>query len=297
MQHGARITRPIPRPDYYDERPGSCPEGRTVSPMLFDANKLGEWRHKLRPGFMPAPVMVSEGRRIAMRKVAWDGKLIFAKVALRVVVAKLLGRQLVSAGEALQGQMLLAASSAGVEFRTDSPVSELIVEEGAVRGVVTLRDGRPWRIGARLGVLINAGGFAKNQRMRDEHQPGTRTEWSAAIYADTGEMIEEMMRHGARRADGRDDRPSTHLYAGTRRPAALDLSAKHHGLAACDLGRPERPEVPERGRLLRALLQADVCAEQDAAGRSELGDLRFPVHGQIHAVRRPPRQAEACTVV
>jgi 3-oxosteroid 1-dehydrogenase len=46
-------------------------------------------------------------------------------------------------------------------------------------------------------VLVNAGGFARNQRMRDRYQPGTSAKWTMASSGDTGEMIEEMMRHGA----------------------------------------------------------------------------------------------------
>ncbi|HEY9547255.1 MAG TPA: FAD-binding protein, partial [Solimonas sp.] len=90
-----------------------------------------------------------------------------------------------------------AALRAGVQIRTDSPVSELIVEDGIVKGVLTTRDGKPWRIGAGLGVLVNAGGFARNQAMRDRYAPGTSVKWTMAAPGDTGEMIEEMMRHGA----------------------------------------------------------------------------------------------------
>jgi len=93
--------------------------------------------------------------------------------------------------------MLQASLKAGTEIRTDSAVAELIVENGAVRGVVTTKNGKPHRVGARLGVLVNAGGFSHNQPMRDQYQPGTRSEWSQTIEGDTGEMIQEMMRHGA----------------------------------------------------------------------------------------------------
>lgn len=197
MSHGVKIMRPALRPDYYDDLPGGCSTGRTVSPMLFDLNKLGEWQDKLRPGFLHVPAMVWEARKIALVKVSWAGKLTFLRVALRTIVAKLTGKRLATAGQSLQGQMLLASLTAGVEFRTDSPVEDLIVEEGGVRGVVTVHEGRPRRIGARLGVLVNAGGFSHNQRMRDKYQPGTQASWSLASKGDTGEMIETMVRHGA----------------------------------------------------------------------------------------------------
>jgi 3-oxosteroid 1-dehydrogenase len=45
-------------------------------------------------------------------------------------------------------------------------------------------------------VLINAGGFARNQRMLDQYIPGVKTEWSSVIAEDQGEMIEEGQRIG-----------------------------------------------------------------------------------------------------
>jgi 3-oxosteroid 1-dehydrogenase len=119
------------------------------------------------------------------------------RIGVRGALAKLRGKQLVTAGAALQGRMLQAALRAGVEFRLNAQVQELVVESGEVRGVAALIDGRQRRIGARLGVLVNAGGFSRNQAMRDRYQPGTRVEWTNTAPGDTGEMIVEMMRHGA----------------------------------------------------------------------------------------------------
>ena len=44
---------------------------------------------------------------------------------------------------------------------------------------------------------MNAGGFAHNQAMREQYQPGTSAKWTNTAEGDTGEMILEMMRHGA----------------------------------------------------------------------------------------------------
>ena len=78
-------------------------------------------------------------------------------------------------------------------FAPIAPVIELIVEDGRVTGVATPQG----RIGARLGVLVNAGGFAQNQAMRDEHMPGTQTIWSNVPEGDTGDLHREMARIGA----------------------------------------------------------------------------------------------------
>jgi 3-oxosteroid 1-dehydrogenase len=93
--------------------------------------------------------------------------------------------------------MFQRALKAGVEFRANAAVKELIVEDGAVTGVGAEIDGKPWRIGARLGVLVNAGGFSRNQAMRDKYIPNTSVEWTRTAEGDTGEMIVEMERIGA----------------------------------------------------------------------------------------------------
>ena len=85
----------------------------------------------------------------------------------------------------------------GVEFRLNAGVKEVILKDGAVKGVLATIDGQESRIDARLGVLLNAGGFAQNQDMRDRYVPNTRTEWSHAAPGDTGDMHREMMRIGA----------------------------------------------------------------------------------------------------
>jgi 3-oxosteroid 1-dehydrogenase len=201
VEQGIELTRVKFWPDYYDDRPGGSKEGRTVIAKLFNVKELGEWRDKLRPGMLATvgdvAAYVDEGMKIRTAKVSWAGKGAMLKVGLRTVFSRLMGRYYVSAGAALQGRMLKASLDAGVDIRINSPVSELIVEDGAVKGVVTVKDGKPWRIGATLGVLVNAGGFARNQAMRDQYQPGTRVEWTNVPEGDTGEMIQEMMRLGA----------------------------------------------------------------------------------------------------
>ena len=197
LQQGIKLTRVPYWPDYYDDRPGGSVAGRTVVADIFDTNQLGAWRAKLQPGFLNMPAMLDDALKIRTLKQSWSGRRMMFKIAFATLFAKLRGQHWVSAGAALQGRMLQAALKAKVDIRTDSPVSELIVEDGAVTGVVTLRDGQPWRVGARAGVLVNAGGFSHNQRMRDRYQPGTQSAWSVVTKGDTGEMIEEMMRHGA----------------------------------------------------------------------------------------------------
>ena len=196
---GIKLNRVKEWPDYYDDLPGGSVPGRTVVAELFDANELGAWTEKLRPSFvhLPIPASLEEMLELPAMKRSWAVKMLLVKLVLRGAVAKITGKRWVAAGAALQGRMLQAALREGVEIRTDSPVTQIIIEDGRAAGVATVKDGRPWRVGARLGVLVNAGGFSHNQRMRDRYQPGTSVKWTMAAPGDTGEMIEEMMRHGA----------------------------------------------------------------------------------------------------
>lgn len=198
VEQGIKLGRHPFWPDYYDDLPGGVPEGRTVYAELFDAGELGEARKLLRPNFVPVPVKPREMWDLPLYRTTMAGKKAMAKVALRMAAAKVTGRKWANNGAALQGRMLKRALDLGVEVRVNAGVERLVADaSGRIVAVAATIEGAARTIGARHGVLINAGGFAHNQRMRDLYQPGTCSEWSATCEGDTGEMIEEMMRHGA----------------------------------------------------------------------------------------------------
>ncbi len=238
---GIALNRVSSWPDYYDERPGGSVPGRTVVAELFNINELGAWKDKLRPNVFQMPARLEEALHLANLRQSGKAKLQLLKIMLRGIGAKLTGKHWVTAGAALQGRMLQAALKSGIELRTEAPVTELIVEGGAVTGVVTVKDGRPWRVGATLGVLVNAGGFSHNQSMRDRYQPGTSVKWSNAAPGDTGEMIQEMMRHGA--AIGQMEEMvgyQTTLLPGSEnndvKPSAQRLTASPHAILVDQIG-------------------------------------------------------------
>lgn len=203
VEQGIRLRRIPSWPDYY-KAPGESVPGRTVVSELFDINQLGEWKNKLRPGFLPLPANLDEAMQLPLMKRSWGAKKVLARIIGRVIKDKLTGKQHATAGQALQGQMLHAALKAGVEIRLDAPVTQLVIEEGRVQGVIARIDGREQRIDARLGVLINAGGFGHNQEMLDKYLPGISSEWSNVIPEDTGDLILEGQRIGAAVAQMRE---------------------------------------------------------------------------------------------
>ena len=186
-------------PDYYDELPGGVKTSRTVTALPFDKNELGkDWAGKLRQGFAEVPVKLDDGMKLPFAKHSWAIKLLLVRIGLKIIAGKLTGKHWVTAGAALQGRMLKAVlGKEAADIRLEAPVSEVVMEGGKALGVVTVKDGKAWRVGARLGVLINAGGFSQNQPMRDRYMPGTRKDWSNGIESDTGDMHVELERKGA----------------------------------------------------------------------------------------------------
>lgn len=196
-EQGVRLGRVNSWPDYYDELPGGSQAGRTVVADLFNVRELGEWSRRLRPSFFGLQASLQEALELPLITRSWSARRTLARVMGRTLAAKLTGKHWVSAGAALQGRLLQAALKAGVEFRTEVAVRELIVEEGRVVGVLALEKGAEAELRAGRGVLLNAGGFARNQAMLDQYCPGVSTEWTNACPGDTGEMIEEGRRIGA----------------------------------------------------------------------------------------------------
>jgi 3-oxosteroid 1-dehydrogenase len=198
VEQGIKLRRHPYWPDYYSDAPGAVESGRTVYAELFDASVLGEARKKLRPNFVPVPVKSEEMWDLPLYKTNWGSRKVFAKVALRMVMARLTGKHWQPSGAALQGRMFEKALKAGVDMRNNAGVERLLTDEsGRVTGVQARIDGKERTFAARHGVLINAGGFARNQAMRDKYQPGTSAQWTATCPGDTGEMIQDMMRLGA----------------------------------------------------------------------------------------------------
>lgn len=262
VREGIRLRRLPSWPDYYDA-PGESIPGRTVVSELFDLNQLGEWKSRLRPGFLAVPANLDEAMQLPYMKRSWPAKKTLARVIGRALVSRLSGKHLATAGQALQAQMLHAALRAGADIRVNAGVRQLLVENGRVTGVVIDRNGTDWRIGARLGVLVNAGGFSRNQRMLDRYIPGTQTDWTTTAPGDTGEMIEEAARIGAALAqmDARVGNPMALPPAEPRKPVVVqgDL-AKPHAIVVDQTGARYMRESASYMQIGQAMLARNAVA-------------------------------------
>jgi 3-oxosteroid 1-dehydrogenase len=184
--------------DYYDHLPGGNAPGRSLQAELFDANRLGSWKTRLRPPTVAIPVRTGEGAQLMRVGITLEGKLMAARVAGRYVASKLMGKTIYNAGAALQGRMLEIALKLGVDIWTDAGLIDLDTHDARVEGAHIRHDGVDKTIGASRGVIITAGGFAHNLRMREQYQRRPiSTDYTHANPGDTGEAIEAMARAGA----------------------------------------------------------------------------------------------------
>ena len=185
-------------PDYYDEKPGGKPRGRSLGMALFDVRRLGPWKSKLRRSFVRLPVQGTEGHRLILATRTINGAWTAVKVGWRIAKTKLLGTEYAASGGAIQAWMLHTSLKAGIDIRTEHPVTDLVYEDGRVTGVIAQHNGKTLRIGANKGVLINAGGFARNAEMRKAYGPQpSSTEWTVSNPGDTGEALQAAMKLGA----------------------------------------------------------------------------------------------------
>jgi 3-oxosteroid 1-dehydrogenase len=292
VDQGIALRRVPCWPDYC-QVPGASEPGRTVVSELFDLNQLGDWKTRLRPGFLPLPAYLEEAMQLPDMKRSWASKKVLARVIGRTLVSRLKGKHLITAGQALQGQMLHAALQAGTEVRTGAGVKQLLIEKDRVAGVTIEKDGLDWHIGSRDGVLINAGGFAHNQRMLDQYIPGTSVQWTKAAPGDTGEMIEEAQRSGAAIAqmDARVGNPMALPPVGSvAEPAVVhgDL-AKPHGIVVDQSGLRYMREANSYVEICKAMLERN--SEVPAVPSWLVFDSRFlatyPLAGNMRGKKKP----------
>ena len=183
--------------DYYAELPGASTRGRSVQCDTFDFTELGDYRTRI---FNLAPVTayVQEFPQLALMFRTLRGFSTFVRVGARTAWARIRKRPIAANGAALVGRLLHAVLKSGAHIWTESPVRDILVEDGRVAGVMVLHEGKEVTIRARRGVLIASGGFARNLEMRKRYgrQPAS-LDWTFANPGETGDFVEVAMRLGA----------------------------------------------------------------------------------------------------
>lgn len=182
--------QPVRRyPDYYPDVPGATSGGRVLEPVTFDGSVLGSDFALLRdplPEFLLfGGMMVSREDLPVLRRVFRSPRAVWhaAKLTARYLLQRMRfhrGTTLVL-GNALAARLLKSARDLGVEIRTQTAVSDLLVRGGSVIGVRTRESGAAAELGARCGVVLAAGGISHHPALRRDYVPAAAGDTSAAF--------------------------------------------------------------------------------------------------------------------
>ncbi|MFF3845425.1 3-oxosteroid 1-dehydrogenase [Streptomyces sp. NPDC002328] len=187
--------------DYYPELPGGLPGGRSVEPDQLDGNVLGPELARLNPPYLELPpgmvVFSADYKWLALAAVNVKGAAVAAECLARGTKAALLGQKPLTMGQSLAAGLRAGLLSAGVPVWLDTPLTDLLVESGAVTGAVVTRDGAAGLVRARRGVVVGSGGFEHNAAMRAQYQrQPIGTEWTVGAKENTGDGIRAGQRAG-----------------------------------------------------------------------------------------------------
>ena len=199
-------------PDYVSG-PGAAFGGRALVPAPFDARVLGQAFARVRP---PRKEFMGLGGMMVARSDLNALLAPFASLANfrrtiavvgRYAVDRLRyprGTQLVM-GNALAARLYYSLRKRDIEVRFDTPLVELVREEGRVTGaIVATPGGGRRRIGARRGVVLATGGITRHPTLRNKLFPAGARGLSLSPQTHTGDGVDRARQVGANVEDGGD---------------------------------------------------------------------------------------------
>ncbi|MEI5675045.1 MULTISPECIES: 3-oxosteroid 1-dehydrogenase [unclassified Nocardioides] len=177
--------------DYHPERPGGRPAGRSCEPIPLDARFLGDELKRLHPQYTKAPanmiVTQADFRKISLGLRTLRGPITMAKVVVKRLISGLLGRRMYAMGNAIAIGLRKGLIDADVPVHYETELTDLLIEDGRVAGVVVRRGEESVTVRARLGVVLGSGGFERNLEMREKYQPQpTSVDWTTGSQFNTG---------------------------------------------------------------------------------------------------------------
>ncbi|MFI9827030.1 3-oxosteroid 1-dehydrogenase [Streptomyces sp. NPDC051913] len=183
--------------DYYPELPGGLPGGRSIEPDYLDGNVLGAELARLNPSYMEVPdgmvVFSADYKWLTLAAVSAKGLAVATECLARGTKALTLGQKPLTMGQSLAGGLRKGLLDAGVPVRLNTPLTDLLVESGAVTGAVT--PAGLYR--ARRAVVVGSGGFEHNLAMRTQYQrQPIGTDWTVGAKENTGDGIRAGQRAG-----------------------------------------------------------------------------------------------------
>ncbi|RWR09048.1 FAD-dependent oxidoreductase [Paenirhodobacter populi] len=170
-------------PDYHPEAPGGVQIGRSVTAAAYDGRRLGKEFRRLRP---PLKTITFMGMMFNSSNNDLKHFFNFTRSPVSAAyVAKRLGIHLLhlarygrgvqlTSGNALAARLAKSAFDLGIDIVTDAPVQDLLREGDRITGVAATIDGARREIRATKGVILAAGGFARDGRRTGAIYPHLR---------------------------------------------------------------------------------------------------------------------------
>ena len=186
-------------PDYYTNYEGAKSGHRSLEPKPIDMSELGDdwknlrWTHHMMRMFGRIHFTQVEAHTIMTQAPGW--KSLLAKMLLGYVTdiawrfRTSIDRRLCT-GSAGVARLYLSVKKRAIPLLFNTRLISLVEESGRITGAVVEQGGQTLRIGTRKGVVLGAGGFEKNQALREQYLPApTNTEWSAGNPANEGDAL------------------------------------------------------------------------------------------------------------
>lgn len=185
---GVEWVRAKDYPDYYPDLPGGK-IGRSIEVKPFNVRKLKGFQKKSRiDQGIPAPVKTDDvwllGRAWSTPDGFWRG----TRFVFRTLKGLVLGRREYGMGPALACTLMYIALKHDIPVWLKSPITKVIIEDGRVIGAIVNKEGKDVYIRTLRGIMLGAGGFARNKEWRKKYQ-GIEG-WTAAPEGQMGTGIQ-----------------------------------------------------------------------------------------------------------
>lgn len=192
--------------DYYQDLPGAKQGFRSMDPVPFHARGLGAEFLNLReqsPGMLVFGRMTMttfEAHTLLGRAPGW--RRLALQMGLRYWLDlpwRLRSRRdrRLAMGNALVGALRRSMMDRDIPLWLNTSFDSLLMENGRVVGAKLKKEGKQLSVSAVRGVILSAGGFERNQEMRERYLPQpTQAKWSATPPINSGAGICAGMKAG-----------------------------------------------------------------------------------------------------
>ncbi len=195
----------IPYTDYHAEMPGGKLGFRAHLPTPLDGRLLGDDILTLRPVHPVASLFgrinwnLAEVQPLVFRPKGWTSILgamlwrYYSDVGQRVRSGT---DRYLTQGNSLVGGVKIALNKLNVPVRLNTRLLELVCEDGRAVGALVEQEGRRVRISARKGIILGAGGFERNAKLRKQHLGAKEPHKSGSQINNTGDALQAAMAIG-----------------------------------------------------------------------------------------------------